>query len=146
MFALLPNRVLFSSFWRFPDKDHLEGTHQQIIAGDLLLKTDDLEAIADEKSDVLSENVSNLEDDVQECMEDNNEVDKVKPQQISEMFCESDTVLVSYGQTDRLTIHKDEDVDDEVYGENKSKLFFFFRCTVEKWCSGQKYIKRVLIK
>ncbi|GFZ15977.1 hypothetical protein Acr_25g0003860 [Actinidia rufa] len=115
---LLPKRVLFPSFWRFPDKDHLAGTNQQIIADDLLLKTDDLEAIAEEKSDVLSENVSNLEDDVQERMEVNSEVDKVKPQQISEEFCESDTVLVSDGQTDRLTIHKDED-DDGVYGENK---------------------------
>ncbi|XP_057463037.1 uncharacterized protein LOC130753110 isoform X2 [Actinidia eriantha] len=97
----------------------VKGENQQIIADDILLKTDDLEAIADEKSDVLSENVSNLEDDVQERMEVNNEVDKVKPQQISEVFCESDTALVSDGQTDRLTIHKDEDVDDGAYGENK---------------------------
>ncbi|GFY83936.1 hypothetical protein Acr_03g0007100 [Actinidia rufa] len=86
---LLPNRVLFPTFLRFPDKDHL------------------------------AENVSNLEDDVQECMEDNNEVDKVKPQKKSEVFCEADTVLVSDGQADGLTIHKDKEVNDEVYGENK---------------------------
>ncbi|PSS04539.1 Interaptin like [Actinidia chinensis var. chinensis] len=118
----------------------VQGMYQQMINA----KNDDLEAVSDEmskvlernvkedsddldkslevkdeKSDVLSENVSNLEDDVQERMEVNNEVDKVKPQQISEVFCESDTVLVSDGQTDRLKIRKDEDVDDGVYGENK---------------------------
>ncbi|XP_057479200.1 uncharacterized protein LOC130766554 [Actinidia eriantha] len=96
----------------------VKGTNQQIIADDLLLKTDDLEAITHE-TDMLSENVSNLEDDVQECMEDNNEVDKVKPQKNSEVFCEADTVLVSDGQADGLIIHKDKDVNDEVYGENK---------------------------
>ncbi|XP_057480419.1 uncharacterized protein LOC130767545 [Actinidia eriantha] len=101
----------------------VKGTNQQIIAGDFLLKTDDLEAIADEKSNVLSENVSNLEDDVQKRMEVNNEVDKVKPQQISEMIKIHRMDYEKYGKSHILSGEnlekslglKDEIPEEEVY-------------------------------
>ncbi|KAF5960292.1 hypothetical protein HYC85_001501 [Camellia sinensis] len=72
--------------------EEVQEMHQQTISDDVLVKTDDLEALSDKKSDLFPENVSELEDNVQECIGDNQEIDdvKAKPQQISEQFHESD--------------------------------------------------------
>ncbi|CAL5323497.1 hypothetical protein CsSME_00002175 [Camellia sinensis var. sinensis] len=72
--------------------EEVQEMHRQTISDDVLVKTDDLEALSDKKSDLLPENVSELEDNVQECIGDNQEIDdvKAKPQQISEQFHESD--------------------------------------------------------
>ncbi|KAL7230227.1 hypothetical protein ACSBR2_008689 [Camellia fascicularis] len=72
--------------------EEVQEMHQQTISDDVLVKTDDLEALSDKKSDLLPENVSELEANVQECIGDNQEIDdvKAKPQQISEQFHESD--------------------------------------------------------
>ncbi|KAL7003792.1 hypothetical protein U1Q18_004936 [Sarracenia purpurea var. burkii] len=96
-----------------------EGMHQKTVSDDdLFVKTDEFEALSDKQFKGLSESVRELEDNIQGCAGDTREVDysKVKRDQISEVFDESDMVLASVERTDKLTMICDKDVNDEVHG------------------------------